>query len=173
VPLLLEEEAEVLIEHHRRRIAGESMVATHRVMGRYADSAKVFLVAVGWTRDIAEFYAYAEAREIETIGPVIGEDASGNPVYGQPRRIEVMWREEWVPGKGWVESMAEDCRRRSNLCDAVFSLSQVINDKPGFIVSIANAGIRVQVTEDADERDIQQMRQLARKGWENWPVRIG
>lgn len=103
MPLLIEEEAEVLIEQHRRRHAGESMTSDHRVMGRYEDSAQTFLVAVGWNRDIVECYAYAEAREMEGIGPVIGEDA-GEPVYGKPRRIAVMWREEWDhTNRKWVE----------------------------------------------------------------------
>jgi len=95
MPLLPVELAEVAIEHHRRVKAAEPMTATHRVLARFVDSAQTFLLAVGWTRDIAEDYAHAHRRHLEEHGPA---------ETGRPRLVAAMWREEWVPGKGWVEA---------------------------------------------------------------------
>jgi hypothetical protein len=62
--------------------------------------------------------------------------------------------------------------RPRNLDAATYSLSEVLLGIPGMYVSCGNDAIVVTVNEDASEDDRNNLKKLARMGWERWKVRI-
>jgi hypothetical protein len=62
--------------------------------------------------------------------------------------------------------------RPRNLDAATYSLSEVLLGIPGMYVSCGDNAIVVTVNEDASEDDRNNLKKLARLGWERWKVRI-
>jgi hypothetical protein len=62
--------------------------------------------------------------------------------------------------------------RPRNLDAATYSLSEVLLGIPGMYVSCGDNAIVVTVNEDASEDDRNNLKKLARMGWERWKVRI-
>jgi hypothetical protein len=62
--------------------------------------------------------------------------------------------------------------RPRNLDAATYSLSEVLLGIPGMYVSCGDNAIVVTVNEDASEEDRNNLKKLARMGWERWKVRI-
>ena len=55
---------------------------------------------------------------------------------------------------------------------AACSLSNVLEGVPGMYVSCGKNEIVVVVNEDASEDDVNNLKRIARKGWEKFKVRI-